>query len=72
MKTVTKLIKKTMMIQNNNSNINQTVIRNNQPQILEFLHLINNNAKDCVGGKKIFISHADWNKFQKFQKMLND
>ena len=50
----------------------EITIRNNQQKILDFFELINKNAKDCVGGKKVFIPRTEWIVFEKICKDLSE
>ena len=49
--------------------MNPLFLKNNLKKIEKLLNTINDNALDCIGGKKIYIQRTDW---REFEKLYND
>lgn len=52
--------------------INEAKYKDHKSKIFEFLTNVHKSAKDCVGGKRVFINRYDWMEFEKFFNELKD
>ena len=52
--------------------VQEAKFRKNFNKIKSFMKLIYDDAKDCVGGKKVFIPRKNWKEFEKIYKDISE
>ena len=52
--------------------MNETKFRLHKDRIEHFLDMIHREAKDAIGGKRVYIMRKDWIEFERMMSDLNE